>query len=775
MKTKFFLMLIFQLISFNLGHAQFDCEGKTYSLSATTGEIRAFSNPLTSAALGTVINTTPHPATPTGTNGPNALGYSNATGKFYYVQVQGTASTNNTFVSYDPTTNTYATLAGTTGTIFRGTATNDGLGYYAITSTNVLKYYSITNNTWATIASNYVNQNGVSLNTLLNDNAGGDIAMDGNGNLWILAGGNGSPTAYVFRVKSAVPQTSMGSTPLVLEQVLKQNMGENPNGISFNSAGELYISNGTKLFRMNNNFTVSEIGNISPMGGQGDLASCAYPLNPFAISDFGDAPDSYKTLLSSNGPRHTASQYDATNNTASLMIGNAIDLEFDAYPNTGANGDDNNNINDENSVVFPALTTATNTYTITVPVVNSTGTGATLRGWIDFNRNGTFDASEAVSVAVPNGATNAILSWSGLSGLSAGETYYRLRIAKNNADIILPTGSVFGGEVEDGRITITNANGCPVVMANLTPYNNGTAKSEAVFANNNISIGNNRLSLTHTTTLAASLFTPNRISDDHYNGETGIQTGHNQSSGLPESQKIVSTLSFNTPISLLSFTLSDIDYGDRVKVNAYDENNSLITLTPANYSIYNPANIGVSGNSFYDAQYPVVFEAASGTREGTVNVNFHGKKVSRVVFEFTDDAMQGAYTISKIAGEYCAVCYEDPTLVTGATYPAKHGITTLGRAGKTSSGTNNTASDWPMNKNSAYTVLESKSKGFVITRMTSDPAQSSAINHINKITNPVVGMMVFDTFADSGKGCLKIYTGPGTGEGWKCFNTQGCP
>ena len=113
-----------------------------------------------------------------------------------------------------------------------------------------------------------------------------------------------------------------------------------------------------------------------------------------------------------------------------------------------------------------------------------------------------------------------------------------------------------------------------------------------------------------------------------------------------------------------------------------------------------------------------------------------------------------------------AVCYEDPT-TSATSYPVKHGITVLGRVGKDNG-------NWPMVRNSAYTVLESKSKGFVITRMTSDPAQTSAANHINKITSPVIGMMVFDTYANGGKGCLLINT-DGTSAGWKCFGKQGYP
>lgn len=104
------------------------------------------------------------------------------------------------------------------------------------------------------------------------------------------------------------------------------------------------------------------------------------------------------------------------------------------------------------------------------------------------------------------------------------------------------------------------------------------------------------------------------------------------------------------------------------------------------------------------------------------------------------------------------VCYNNAS--TAAGIPSKNGITLLKRAGATNG-------SWPMNRNSAHTVLESNTKGFVITRMTSDPAQTGAANHINKITAPVEGMMVYDSFAK----CLKIYTD----NVWKCFSKPDCP
>lgn len=98
-------------------------------------------------------------------------------------------------------------------------------------------------------------------------------------------------------------------------------------------------------------------------------------------------------------------------------------------------------------------------------------------------------------------------------------------------------------------------------------------------------------------------------------------------------------------------------------------------------------------------------------------------------------------------------CYNNPASGTGS--DTKHGITLLQRAGADNG-------NWPMIRKSAYTVLESNTKGFVITRMTT--AQIAAIAF------PQEGMMVFDT----DEKCLKINS-DGTATGWSCFNTRGCP
>ena len=96
-------------------------------------------------------------------------------------------------------------------------------------------------------------------------------------------------------------------------------------------------------------------------------------------------------------------------------------------------------------------------------------------------------------------------------------------------------------------------------------------------------------------------------------------------------------------------------------------------------------------------------------------------------------------------------CYND-AYIGAAGMDTKHGITLLQRAGADNG-------NWPMIRKSAHTALESNTKGFVITRMTT--AQVTAI------VSPQEGMMVYDTTAK----CLKLYDGTA----WSCFNTPACP
>ena len=120
------------------------------------------------------------------------------------------------------------------------------------------------------------------------------------------------------------------------------------------------------------------------------------------------------------------------------------------------------------------------------------------------------------------------------------------------------------------------------------------------------------------------------------------------------------------------------------------------------------------------------------------------------------DQGQGIGEAYNAAIQSGCLCYK-PAQTTGTALDTNHGITALGRAGADNS-------NWPMVRKGAWTVLEAKTKGFVVNRLTD--AQITDIPSADLRE----GMMVYNITQD----CLQINI-DGTATGWKCFNTQTCP
>lgn len=119
----------------------------------------------------------------------------------------------------------------------------------------------------------------------------------------------------------------------------------------------------------------------------------------------------------------------------------------------------------------------------------------------------------------------------------------------------------------------------------------------------------------------------------------------------------------------------------------------------------------------------------------------------------------GASTGNIVINAGSSYCYK-PGVTSGTALDSKMGITALGRAGAAD------ADNWPMVRKGGWIVLESKTKGFVMNRLT--------VSQINALpaANLVEGMIVYDT----DNKCLKIYTTTdGTNYSWQCINTQTCP
>ncbi|MFD0564223.1 Ig-like domain-containing protein [Kitasatospora saccharophila] len=103
---------------------------------------------------------------------------------------------------------------------------------------------------------------------------------------------------------------------------------------------------------------------------------------------------------------------------------------------------------------FPAETAVGRYYHLDVPV-NAGDAPAVLAGWIDFDHNGRFDPLERVQAEVPAGADRAALEWQVPAGATSGDTWVRLRLARNGSQLVAPGGFADSGQVVDQKTGIS--------------------------------------------------------------------------------------------------------------------------------------------------------------------------------------------------------------------------------------------------------------------------------------------------------------------------------
>jgi hypothetical protein len=195
------------------------------------------------------------------------------------------------------------------------------------------------------------------------------------------------------------------------------------------------------------------LGPIMPTGSAASWGDAAGPYRPFL--DFGDAPASYDpdplapachdTLTPNVGGRRTA-----------MRLGPNEDVEWLKRGFTTVE----DNFEDGLSFV-PVLAVSSGNYTTPVTVFNNSGANALLCAWLDYDGNGTFDASEGITpIVVPSSATNQTftLFWpSTPTTLPLGSyTYLRIRITQQSEGLTTAhaTGYRNTGEVEDYRVIV---------------------------------------------------------------------------------------------------------------------------------------------------------------------------------------------------------------------------------------------------------------------------------------------------------------------------------
>jgi hypothetical protein len=168
------------------------------------------------------------------------------------------------------------------------------------------------------------------------------------------------------------------------------------------------------------------------------------PFDPVDLFDFGDAPDSYGTLLASDGARHALV-------AGGPYLGPSVDAETDGQPLVGADGDDINTHNDADGVV--QLNPVTPGYCGNIFGMDGTA-GAYLNAWIDFNGDGDFlDPGEQIATDfVLSGDPQQELYFCVPGDATTGLTYARFRVSSDGG--IGPTGLAPDGEVEDYALNI---------------------------------------------------------------------------------------------------------------------------------------------------------------------------------------------------------------------------------------------------------------------------------------------------------------------------------
>lgn len=159
--------------------------------------------------------------------------------------------------------------------------------------------------------------------------------------------------------------------------------------------------------------------------------------------DFGDAPNSYGTLLASNGARHFLG--------SNLFLGAAVDAETDGQLDAAAQGDDSHGTDEEDGVALPPSLQAGVNASATV----TASAAGFLNAWIDFNRNGTFDMAEQIAASLPVTAGSNVVSFPVPLAARGGGTFARFRLSSVGG--LSSVGAAPDGEVEDYAVSLVAA------------------------------------------------------------------------------------------------------------------------------------------------------------------------------------------------------------------------------------------------------------------------------------------------------------------------------
>ncbi|HEX5720334.1 MAG TPA: IPTL-CTERM sorting domain-containing protein [Thermoanaerobaculia bacterium] len=188
-------------------------------------------------------------------------------------------------------------------------------------------------------------------------------------------------------------------------------------------------------------FRLSSTGTAGSAGPADDGEVEDYAVNIGDV-DLGDAPDTYGTLVASNGPNHGT--------TAGFSLGATVDSETDGQPSAGATGDGA----DEDGVTLPpGGFVACSAANVSVFLTNTAGVATPrLDAWVDFDGDGVFgDPRDRVATSLALVAGGNALVVNVPCDAASAFSYARFRLSSTG--VAGPGGPAADGEIEDWAVT----------------------------------------------------------------------------------------------------------------------------------------------------------------------------------------------------------------------------------------------------------------------------------------------------------------------------------
>ncbi|RLS40497.1 MAG: hypothetical protein DWH81_07130, partial [Planctomycetota bacterium] len=186
-------------------------------------------------------------------------------------------------------------------------------------------------------------------------------------------------------------------------------------------------------------FRLSTAGGLAATGpaADGEVEDYLFRLTSSGPTyDFGDLPDTFGTLLASNGPRHQLG--------SGLTLGYGVTTDAGGQPNASANSDTDDGVKLPDSMTPGAI----------AQIEVTASKAGNLDAFIDFNGNGKFDADERVTPVGGQALTAGvnIVSVTVPTNASIGQLGARFRISTVGG--LGALGSAIDGEVEDHFVRV---------------------------------------------------------------------------------------------------------------------------------------------------------------------------------------------------------------------------------------------------------------------------------------------------------------------------------